>query len=1134
MGRGRGRWGEGDMRTYLHASVLFDYSQRELPVFGQTEPVSEADQNFLCSITPSVNTMTQLTSSSVMLRRANIIIATNQLQSSSADIILNQHIIITITIMEELRPAVFTYTSVNIIGKIIIDTVIGLYQSLLLTQERFPDRLETVIVNYSQCILYKGYPELRSSPASAAVNRPLLASVRKVRAARTLADFHIVSMGTSQFLKSQTLSRPESYYEEEEEEILGSDDDEQEDPKDYCKGKIAGFLSTSLETLFKFFSFASNGGYHPVKIGDLFSNRYHVIRKLGWGHFSTVWLCWDLIGKRFVALKVVKSAQHYTETAIDEIKLLRCVRESDENDPFREKTVQLLDDFKISGVNGTRILVALCLIMHSYYVRLGLMFRPGYHSLTLLTDVCMVFEVLGHNLLKLIIRSNYQGIPLDNVKQITRQVLQGLHYLHMKCKIIHTDIKPENILLCVDEEHVRKLAADAVEWQKIGAKLPGSAVSTAPKEKIEGKMSKNKKKKLKKKQKRQLELLERQQQQLQELDKDVQVEDGQTSAASAPPVTEIASTDQQQRMEEELLQSPTSAPESSSLDDANQPENSDLGQVNQSGAGDPSEVGDNCQLSQEQGHNSVETDIQQKQQTECEQDITQPQPNGRISNKDNNNYQDGRANQETETEATENMKNTEHNQTSPPLDIPMPDLERGLDNFDAKEVSKELILLVGQDDADFDPNSKLTQVADCSSVSSSVDSKTKDSTISSLLSPSEVMCNGLESQMNGDEEDTNDSVSLNSPEAMEENGLQSPDKAINNVILRNSQGVSDDKLENMEQDGDCKSETSPVCPQTNTSHKLDPTKEVCSIPVKIADLGNACWTNRKQIEADKWVVKTLKAGYCIPFSLLPPLTIIPVFRAQYAQDTVNRNFLYQVVQEMRENRGHSQSRSGLLQSDLFDAEIRQQMETSDQPLSSKRPYPLPILQDGDPRVYSQGSPKGPVANNPGFNRCVFSCTHPYRQQKYHHFTEDIQTRQYRCLEVLLGASYGPPADIWSTACMAFEMATGDYLFEPHSGEDYSRDEDHLAHIIELLGPIPKHIALSGKYSREFFTKRGELRHITKLKPWGLFDVLTEKYEWEPQAAAEFTSFLTPMLEFDPTLRATAEECLNHPWLQDSS
>uniref|UniRef100_A0AAZ1XCE1 non-specific serine/threonine protein kinase n=1 Tax=Oreochromis aureus TaxID=47969 RepID=A0AAZ1XCE1_OREAU len=144
---------------------------------------------------------------------------------------------------------------------------------------------------------------------------------------------------------------------------------------------------------------------------------------------------------------------------------------------------------------------------------------------------------------------------------------------------------------------------------------------------------------------------------------------------------------------------------------------------------------------------------------------------------------------------------------------------------------------------------------------------------------------------------------------------------------------------------------------------------------------------------------------------------------------------------------------------------------------------------------------------------------------------------------------------------AFELATGDYLFEPHSGEDYSRDEDHIAHIIELLGCIPRHFALSGKYSREFFnrrdhialimellgkvprkvvaagkysreffTKKGELRHITKLKPWSLFDVLVEKYGWSHEDAGQFTHFLLPMLEMVPEKRASAGECLNHPWL----
>lgn len=59
---------------------------------------------------------------------------------------------------------------------------------------------------------------------------------------------------------------------------------------------------------------------------------------------------------------------------------------------------------------------------------------------------------------------------------------------------------------------------------------------------------------------------------------------------------------------------------------------------------------------------------------------------------------------------------------------------------------------------------------------------------------------------------------------------------------------------------------------------------------------------------------------------------------------------------------------------------------------------------------------------------------------YKQFTSDIQTRQYRCPEVLLGSKYSTSADLWSFACICFELATGDVLFDPHSGDNYDRDE----------------------------------------------------------------------------------------------
>lgn len=88
-----------------------------------------------------------------------------------------------------------------------------------------------------------------------------------------------------------------------------------------------------------------------------------------------------------------------------------------------------------------------------------------------LPDVCMVFEVLGSNLLDLIIRANYNGIPLENVRTIMRQVLQGLDFLH-RLSIIHTDIKPENILLDISDRMPHVLALKALYRMHMGLVLP--------------------------------------------------------------------------------------------------------------------------------------------------------------------------------------------------------------------------------------------------------------------------------------------------------------------------------------------------------------------------------------------------------------------------------------------------------------------------------------------------------------------------------------------------------------------------------------------------------------------------------------------------------------------------------------
>ncbi|XP_070141817.1 SRSF protein kinase 3 isoform X5 [Drosophila kikkawai] len=572
-------------------------------------------------------------------------------------------------------------------------------------------------------------------------------------------------------LKSEprgTLSTTDEVYPDSSDSSLYVSDEEQEDASQYCRG-----------------------GYHPVVIGDIFDNRFRVVRKLGWGHFSTVWLCRDLKDEKYVALKVVKSAPHYIETAADEIRLLEAIRDADPLDVKRERIVRLMNHFTVRGVNG----------MHT----------------------CLVFEALGCSLYKLIVKNNYQGLAIAQVRNIIRQVLEGLDYLHGKCSIIHTDIKPENILLVIDNAAaMNQQIDDEINSLRVkGADFPDSYISSIEK---------------------------------------------QTKSRAKWPLIE---------------------------------------------------------------------------------------PNGSTN--------------------TNTSNSTANNSTS---STPLAALIiTSLDKEDTTTPSSTL-------------NSNTT-----SSLASKYSSLLGDSECNGGLGGGGGLVSGVDSPVLGGPANLNNRYRAEKKITAKQSSIELEDDAGSDTQWEQSTLASDTPTdpEPVASPSALPEKNQSQSSQTNT-YTIQSLINNSNVRVKIADLGNACYD-------------------------------------------------------------------------------------------------------------------------------------------YHHFTEDIQTRQYRSIEVLLGAPYNYTADIWSTACLAFELATGDYLFDPHAGESYSRDEDHLAHIVELLGSIPQSVILRGKHGLKYFTSYGSLRNITKLKPWSLMNVLVEKYDWDPVEAKKFSDFLLPMLEYNPVIRASAAECLQHPWLE---
>ncbi|XP_037720705.1 SRSF protein kinase 1 isoform X2 [Drosophila subpulchrella] len=661
-----------------------------------------------------------------------------------------------------------------------------------------------------------------------------------------------------------TLSTTDEIYPDSSDSSLYVSDEEQEDASQYCRG-----------------------GYHPVVIGDIFDNRFRVVRKLGWGHFSTVWLCRDLKDEKYVALKVVKSAPHYIETAADEIRLLEAIRDADPMDVKRERIVRLMNHFTVRGVNG----------MHT----------------------CLVFEALGCSLYKLIVKNNYQGLAIAQVRNIIRQVLEGLDYLHSKCSIIHTDIKPENILLVIDNAAaMNQQIDDEINSLRVkGADFPDSYISSIEK---------------------------------------------QTKSRAKWPLIE---------------------------------------------------------------------------------------PNGSTNTNTN----------------TSNSTANNSNSSTPLAAVIMSSLDK--------------------EDTNTTTSSTLN-----SNTTSSLASK-----YSSLLGDSE--CNG---GLGG-------SANLN-------NRYRAEKKITAKLPTPNS--------------------TNSSCPShiTNTLAKSKINSNILSTCTSLPNEYSLTNTNTNR---DSNTVSTSAPPSATPSSAsasaTPPSTCTPSFTRiapTATAPTTSTTCTTTAASTELYNGDHTTICTSTTTNAISSATTATSTTTTAIAKLNVHANAIPSQnqsQSSQNNTYTIQS----LINNSNVRVKIADLGNACYD--YHHFTEDIQTRQYRSIEVLLGAPYNYTADIWSTACLAFELATGDYLFDPHAGESYSRDEDHLAHIVELLGSIPQSVILRGKHGLKYFTSYGSLRNITKLKPWSLMNVLVEKYDWDPVEAKKFSDFLLPMLEYNPVIRASAAECLQHPWLE---
>lgn len=168
--------------------------------------------------------------------------------------------------------------------------------------------------------------------------------------------------------------------------------------------------------------------YYPVRIGDVFASRYQVVGKLGYGAFSTVWLARDLNAANsknlHVALKVFIRSQAMGSQADHELNMYKHIGSiaASSKHPGRHAVRTMLDSFKIDGPDG------------EHY--------------------CLVHPPLWDSVKAFLARNPIGRLPPPVLGIVLQRLFLALDFLHTECRLVHTDIKDDNIMFGIEDESV--------------------------------------------------------------------------------------------------------------------------------------------------------------------------------------------------------------------------------------------------------------------------------------------------------------------------------------------------------------------------------------------------------------------------------------------------------------------------------------------------------------------------------------------------------------------------------------------------------------------------------------------------------------------------------------------------------